>query len=122
MHSAGVRMPFAGRLPRTIAPIGPPITERHDQRWRCRDGPRRHRGRQAERLRMTWARHASPTLEQGRFAEARASERVHYAIQNRKAALTVACHASDPQDCANLLAMLGLDTLDENGAIKSPAE
>ncbi|MGB3441347.1 MAG: hypothetical protein WBA97_21565 [Actinophytocola sp.] len=71
---------------------------------------------------MTWARHASPTLEQGRFAEARASERVHYAIQNRKAALTVAGHASDAQDCANLLAMLGLDTLDENGAIKVPAE
>ncbi|GAB1509026.1 hypothetical protein [Actinophytocola sp. KF-1] len=71
---------------------------------------------------MTWARHASPTLEQGRFAEARANERVHYAIQNRKAALTVACHSSDAQDCANLLAMLGLDTLDENGAIKSPTE
>jgi hypothetical protein len=71
---------------------------------------------------MTWARHASPTLEQGRFAEARASERVHYAIQNRKAALTVACHASDPQDCADLLAMLGLDSTDENGTIMSPAE
>ena len=69
---------------------------------------------------MTWARHASPTLEQGRFAEARANERVHYAIQNRKAALTVACHASDAQDCANLLAMLGLDTTDENGAITTP--
>jgi hypothetical protein len=69
---------------------------------------------------MTWARHASPTLEQGRFAEARASERMHYAIQNRKAAITVACHASDPSDCANLLAMLGLDQLDENGAIKMP--
>jgi hypothetical protein len=68
---------------------------------------------------MTWARHASPTIEQGRFAEVRASERIHYAVQNRKAAQTVACHASDAQDCANLLAMLGLDSLDENGAIKS---
>jgi hypothetical protein len=45
---------------------------------------------------------------------------MHYAIQNRKAAQTVACHASDPSDCANLLAMLGLDQLDENGAIKVP--
>jgi hypothetical protein len=71
---------------------------------------------------MTWARHASPTLEQGRFAEARASEKIHYAIQNRKAALTVACHSSDPQDCADLLAMLGLDSVDENGAIRVPAE
>jgi hypothetical protein len=69
---------------------------------------------------MTWARHASPTLEQGRFAEARASERMHYAVQNRKAARTVASHSADVQDCANLLAMLGLDTLDENGAIKVP--
>jgi hypothetical protein len=71
---------------------------------------------------MTWARHASPTIEQGRFAEVRATERIHYAVQNRKAAQTVACHASDAQDCADLLAMLGLDTLDENGAIKVPAE
>jgi len=71
---------------------------------------------------MTWARHASPTIEQGRFAEARASEKIHYAIQNRKAALTVACHSSDTQDCADLLAMLGLDSVDENGAIRVPAE
>ena len=63
---------------------------------------------------MTWARHASPTIEQGRFAEARASERIHYAVQNRKAARTVAYHSSDAQDCASLLAMLGLDRLDED--------
>lgn len=61
---------------------------------------------------MTWARHSSPTLEQGRFAEARASERLHHALQNRKAARTVAYHSADAQDCANLLAMLGLDRLD----------
>jgi hypothetical protein len=61
---------------------------------------------------MTWARHATPTIEQGRFAEARASEKVHNAVQSRKAARTVAIHSSDPQDCANLLAMLGLDSLD----------
>lgn len=68
---------------------------------------------------MTWARHASPTIEQGRFAEVRASEKVHYALQNRRAARTVATHASDAQDCANLLAMLGLDTLDEAPANQS---
>ncbi|MFL6125465.1 hypothetical protein [Actinophytocola sp.] len=45
---------------------------------------------------------------------------MHYAVQNRKAARTVACHASDPQDCADLLAMLGLDQVDENGAIRVP--
>jgi hypothetical protein len=65
---------------------------------------------------MTWARHASPTIEQGRFAEARASEKMHYAVQNRKAARTVAYHSSDAQDCANLLAMLGLDTVDDSRA------
>ena len=63
---------------------------------------------------MTWARHASPTIEQGRFAEARANERLHYAVQNRKAARTVAIHSADAQDCANLLAMLGLDSLDDS--------
>ena len=62
---------------------------------------------------MTWARHASPTIEQGRFAEVRASEKIHYAVQNRKAAHTVAFHSSDAQDCMNLLAMLGLDNLDD---------
>jgi hypothetical protein len=34
-------------------------------------------------------------------------------LQNRKAARTVAVHSADAQDCANLLAMLGLDSLDE---------
>ncbi|HEX2133947.1 MAG TPA: hypothetical protein VHH15_20575 [Actinophytocola sp.] len=68
---------------------------------------------------MTWARHASPTIEQGRFAEARATERVHYAVQNRKAARTVAYHSSDAQDCANLLAMLGLDRIDEKNNASS---
>ncbi|MCT2586404.1 hypothetical protein [Actinophytocola gossypii] len=68
---------------------------------------------------MTWARHATPTIEQGRFAEARASERVHYAVQNRKAARTVAYHSSNAQDCADLLAMLGLDRLDEDQNARS---
>jgi hypothetical protein len=58
---------------------------------------------------MTWARHASPIEDHGRFAEARASEKVHSEVQNAKAALTVAGYAADAADCAHLLAMLGLD-------------
>lgn len=51
----------------------------------------------------------SATREQGRFAEARASEKIHCAIQNSKAVRTVADHAIDAEDCRRLLAMLGLD-------------
>lgn len=58
---------------------------------------------------MTLARHASPVQEHGRFAEARATEKVHYATQNGKAARIVAFHSEDAQDCASLLAMLGLE-------------
>jgi hypothetical protein len=61
---------------------------------------------------MTLARHASPIREQGRFAEARASEKIHCAIQNRKAVRTVADHATDAEDCQRLLEMLGLDAVD----------
>jgi len=67
---------------------------------------------------MTWARHASPIVEQGRFAEARASERIHNEVQSRRAMRTVAYHASDAHDCANLLAMLGLDVNDS--AVAAP--
>lgn len=59
---------------------------------------------------MTWARQASSTTEeQGWFAEVRANERSQSAAQNARAARTVAGHASDATDCANLLDMLGLD-------------
>jgi hypothetical protein len=61
---------------------------------------------------MTWARHASPVDEQGRFAEARATERIHSAAQNAKAARTVAGYATDADECARLLAMLGLEASD----------
>jgi hypothetical protein len=61
---------------------------------------------------MTWARHASPIREHGRFAEARESEKIHCAIQNSKAIRTVADHATDADDCRRLLAMLGLDAVD----------
>lgn len=58
---------------------------------------------------MTWARHTSPAGEHNRFTEARESEKLHDAIQHSKAARTVADHAADAEDCALLLAMLGLN-------------
>jgi hypothetical protein len=61
---------------------------------------------------MTWARHASPAPDHGRFAQQRAITQAHTDIQNGRAARTVAFHADDAQDCANLLAMLGLDALE----------
>lgn len=63
---------------------------------------------------MTLARHASPIREHGRFAEAREIEKLHCAIQNRRAVRTVADHATDAEDCQRLLEMLGLDA--EEGA------
>ncbi|GLZ28911.1 hypothetical protein Lesp02_11010 [Lentzea sp. NBRC 105346] len=66
---------------------------------------------------MTWARTASsPEAETGRFAEARAIEKVQNEIQNGKAARTVACHSWDAQDCAELLEMLGLTAHDGKSA------
>jgi hypothetical protein len=60
---------------------------------------------------MTWARRAGSVQEQGRLLEARASEKIHRASENSRAARTVAQHANDAQDCASLLDMLGLDVL-----------
>jgi uncharacterized caspase-like protein len=60
---------------------------------------------------MARASHASSAPEQGRFAETRANEKIRGAIENGKAARTVASHANDAQDCASLLEMLGLDAL-----------
>lgn len=70
---------------------------------------------------MTWARPAySPEAEPGgRFAEARALEKVQNEIQNGKAARTVACHAWDAQDCADLLEMLGLTATEGKAATHS---
>ena len=56
---------------------------------------------------MTWARHASPPPT--RFTWDKAAEEDHGAIQNARAARTVAGHATDVEDCCQLLAMLGLD-------------
>ncbi|MCI2423654.1 hypothetical protein MOQ72_40240 [Saccharopolyspora sp. K220] len=61
---------------------------------------------------MTLVRHAGATNEQGRFAEARASGQIQEALQNGRAARTVADHAVDAQECKELLAMLGLTAAD----------
>ena len=61
---------------------------------------------------MTLARNASTKPGKGHFAEARAREQISDAIQNGKAARTVADHAVDAQDCKDLLAMLGLKATD----------
>lgn len=60
---------------------------------------------------MTWARHASPMTE-GRFDRMRAVEEIHNTIQNGRAARAVAGRADDAEDCAQLLAMLGLHASD----------
>jgi hypothetical protein len=57
---------------------------------------------------MTLARHASPSPPT-RITRARAAEDRHSAIQNARAARTVADHAAGVEDCSQLLAMLGLD-------------
>lgn len=71
---------------------------------------------------MTFARHATPEQEHGRFAEARAAEKVHNSVQNRRAARTVAHHAVDTQDCMRLLAMLGLRTVEQKQHDQGVAE
>ena len=57
---------------------------------------------------MTWARHASPPPPT-RISRAKAAQDDHGAVQNARAARTVAGHAADAEDCGQLLAMLGLD-------------
>ncbi|MEQ0562162.1 hypothetical protein ABJI51_24025 [Amycolatopsis sp. NEAU-NG30] len=61
---------------------------------------------------MTWARRNGSSLahdEDSRMGVIRAEEAVRLAEQNDRAVLTVAGHSSDSRECAELLAMLGLD-------------
>lgn len=61
---------------------------------------------------MTWARHAGTSNpDQDRFAAVQAAYKLSCDAQGRQAALVVASHSADAADCAELLAMLGLDTL-----------
>ena len=61
---------------------------------------------------MTWARHNGSSLahdEDSRMGVIRAEEAVRLAEQNDRAVITVAGHSSDSRECAERLAMLGLD-------------
>ncbi|AGM03849.1 hypothetical protein DMC61_19125 [Amycolatopsis sp. WAC 04169] len=61
---------------------------------------------------MTWARHSSrpdPADDHSRMAGVRAEEEIRLNLQNARAARTVAGHSSGALDCAELLAMLGLE-------------
>ncbi|MBA2310834.1 MAG: hypothetical protein H0W01_16410 [Pseudonocardiales bacterium] len=66
---------------------------------------------------MTWARHASTTSKDpDRFAVVQAAYKLTCEAQGRRAALVVAGHSADATDCAELLAMLGLDTVSRTPA------
>ncbi len=58
---------------------------------------------------MSWTGHPSNSDENGRFAAAQAAMAVSNDIQNRRAARVVAGRSVDAEDCAEMLAMLGLD-------------
>lgn len=61
---------------------------------------------------MTLARHRGSDGVRGWLTRAREVEEIHGAIQNVRAARTVASHAADAEDCGHLLEMLGLDARD----------
>ncbi len=66
---------------------------------------------------MTWARHASTASnDQGRFAAVQAAYKLTCEAQGHRAALVVAGHSADAADCAELLAMLGLDAVSRTPA------
>jgi hypothetical protein len=62
-----------------------------------------------EGVKMVWTKSSGSVPRESRFAEARASQNKRGALDNCKAARTVASHANDAADCASLLEMLGLD-------------
>ena len=65
----------------------------------------------AARGRLLMQRH-TPIRPAGRFADSRADATRQEQEQRTKAMRTVADHATDAQDCADLLGMLGLDEAD----------
>lgn len=58
---------------------------------------------------MTWSGNPATTNDQGRFAAAQAAYSATCDTQNRRAARVVAGRSADAEDCAEMLAMLGLD-------------
>ncbi|QLY28068.1 hypothetical protein H0264_21975 [Nocardia huaxiensis] len=65
---------------------------------------------------MTSTPHTTLAPEQSEFTAARAAEKAACARQNASAAITVASHALDAEDCKYLLAMLGLDATGQEAA------
>jgi hypothetical protein len=68
---------------------------------------------------MTWNR--SPSTRDERFGRQAADTRLWQTAQNHRAALTVAGHAADAEDCRSLLDMLGLSAA-EGEPLPRPTE
>jgi hypothetical protein len=62
---------------------------------------------------MSWTGNPTHAAENGRFAAAQAEQAVVHDLQNRRAARVVAGRSLDAVDCAEMLAMLGLDAAGE---------
>jgi hypothetical protein len=58
---------------------------------------------------MRWTGNPSHADENGRFAAAHAAAAAESELQHQRAARVVASRAVDAADCAEMLAMLGLD-------------
>jgi hypothetical protein len=58
---------------------------------------------------VSWTGSPSTNDESGRFAAAQVANEMSNDLQNRRAARVVAGRAIDVGDCAEMLAMLGLD-------------
>jgi hypothetical protein len=65
---------------------------------------------------MTWTGDPSRADETGRFAAAQAAAAAEFNHQHRRAARVVAGRSTDAADCAEMLAMLGLDGREETAA------
>lgn len=68
---------------------------------------------------MSWTGNPSTADENGRFAAAQAALAVTHDLQNRRAARVVAGRSLDAVDCAEMLAMLGLEAGDERAVAGS---
>lgn len=62
---------------------------------------------------MSWTGNPTHAAENGRLAAAQAEQAVVHDLQNRRAARVVAGRSLDAVDCAEMLAMLGLDATGE---------
>jgi hypothetical protein len=69
---------------------------------------------------MGWTGHPSRTGENGRFAAAQAAAATESDRQHRRAARVVAGHSIDAADCAEMLAMLGLDGPEDRAEAPAP--